>query len=149
MDLGAEDKLIGSKITQILEETRVVIPGTEIFLAFQLGAIFTEVFQRLPFAFKMVHIISFVMMVIAVILLLSSAPYHRICAGGHNDERVLRYANRMLLSSMFVTATGICLEMWLVCAIAISARWAWYIAPAVWGVAMILWFMVPYCRRQC
>jgi hypothetical protein len=51
-----DKEISGEKITQILEETRVVIPGTEIFLAFQLGAIFTEVFSRIAYPFLIVHL---------------------------------------------------------------------------------------------
>ncbi len=143
-----EDEALGAKITQIFEETRVVIPGTEVFLAFQLGAVFTEVFQRLPPAYRATHIASFVLITVSVVLLVSSAPYHRIREGGRNTERTLRYANRMLLASMFVTAAGISADVWLVCAIAVSVAAAWCIAAGVWALAMTLWFLLPYHGRK-
>ena len=136
------------EIDQILEETRVVIPGTEIFLAFQLGAIFSEVFQSLSSAYKQIHICSFVLVTISIIILISIAPYHRIREQGKNTSRTLRYANNMLLISMFVMATGISVDIWLVCAIATSTTLAWYIAVGVWALAMLVWFVLPYYRKE-
>ena len=143
-----EEKALGEKITQILEETRVVIPGTEVFLAFQLGAVFTEVFQGLPPGLRATHIVSFVLITVFIVLLVSSAPYHRIRERGRNTERTLRYAHHMLLTSMFVTATGISVDVWLVCAIAVSTAAAWWIAPGVWALAMVLWFVLPHNGRR-
>ena len=143
-----EEKVPGERITQIFEETRVVIPGTEVFLAFQLGAVFTEVFQRLPPAYRATHIASFVLVTVSVVLLVSSAPYHRIRERGRNTERTLRYAHRVLLASMFVTATGISIDVWLVCAIAVSPAAGWWLAPGVWALAMALWFVLPHAGRR-
>jgi hypothetical protein len=146
---GSMDKEIsGEKITQILEETRVVIPGTEIFLAFQLGAIFTEVFSRLAPLYKQTHICSFILVTSSIIVLISIAPYHRIRDQGKNTSRTLWYANRMLLISMFIMATGISVDIWLVCAIATSTTLAWYIAVSVWSLAILVWFVLPYLRRE-
>lgn len=136
------------KITQILEETRVVIPGTEVFLAFQLGAFFTETFQNLSLEYKLVHVASFVLVTVSILMLVSIAPYHRIREQGKNTGRTLWYANYMLLTSMFVTATGISVDIWLVCAMALSPRPAWSIAVGIWTLAMILWFVLPYYRRE-
>jgi hypothetical protein len=148
--LGEEgdDEALGAKITQIFEETRVVIPGTEVFLAFQLGAVFTEVFQRLPPAYRATHIASFVLVTVSVVLLVSPAPYHRIRERGRNTARTLRYAHRALLASMFVTATGISVDVWLVCAIAVSPAAGWWIAPGVWALAMALWFVLPHSGKR-
>jgi hypothetical protein len=142
------EEIPGEKITQILEETRVVIPGTEIFLAFQLEAIFSDVFQRLSPLYKQIHVCSFILVIISIIMLISLAPYHRICDQGKNTGRTLWYANRTLLISMFVMATDISVNIWLICAIATSTTLAWYVSVSVWALAMLVWFILPYFRKE-
>ena len=87
---------------------------------------FTEVFQGLSASYKLVHIFSFVLITISILMLVSVAPYHRIRERGKNTGRTLWYVNTMLLTSMFVTATGISVDVWLVCALAdLAALAAW------------------------
>src|SRR5687768_6092984 len=105
-------------------------------------------FSRLPPLYKQTHICSFILVTSSIIILISIAPYHRIRDQGKNTSRTLWYANRMLLISMFVMATGISVDIWLVCAIATSTTLAWYIAVSVWSLAILVWFVLPYLRKE-
>ncbi|MFL5334020.1 MAG: DUF6328 family protein, partial [Geminicoccaceae bacterium] len=66
------------KINQLLEESRIVLPGAQALLGFQFAAYLTDSFDRLPAGSKLVHTASLLLMALAVILLMTPAPLHRI-----------------------------------------------------------------------
>ena len=72
------DVSLKSKIEQMLTEARVIIPGAQALLGFQLIAVLTKAFNELPSAFKYVHCVALSAVTLSVILLMTPAALHRI-----------------------------------------------------------------------
>jgi cytochrome bd-type quinol oxidase subunit 2 len=102
------------KIEHVLTETRVVLPGAQALLGFQLAGMLMEGFEKLPTSSKYVHLASLCLMALSIILLMTPAAYHRIVEEGHDTEHFHRVASRLLLAAMIPLALGICGDLFVV-----------------------------------
>lgn len=146
----AQPTELKDKIDQVLTEARVVLPGAQALLGFQLITMLMEGFDKLPQTSKYIHIISLSLMALSVILLMTPAAYHRIVEAGEDTERFHRVASMFLLVAMIPFPIGICGDLYVVFrkvtesnAIAIAASLV--ILSFFYG----LWFgFTAYRRRQ-
>jgi Family of unknown function (DUF6328) len=102
------------KINQILIEARIILPGVQALLGFQLVAYFTNAFEHLPFASQVVHTASTVAMGLAVMLLMTPAAYHRIVDEGEDTPHFDRFAARLILGALLPLALGLAGESYVV-----------------------------------
>ena len=101
---GAKTK---DKIRQVLTEARVVLPGAQALLGFQLVTTLMEAFEKLPQSSKYVHLLSLSLVALSTVLLMTPAAYHRIVERGEQTEHFHRFASRMLIAAMFPLALGV------------------------------------------
>jgi hypothetical protein len=78
---------LSAKVRQVLTEARVVLPGAQAMLGFQLATIFAMGFDELPVSLKWIHFGSLLMTLLAVALLIMPAAWHRIVERGEETER--------------------------------------------------------------
>jgi Family of unknown function (DUF6328) len=102
------------KIEHVLTEARVVLPGAQALLGFQLVSTLMEAFEKLPTSSKYVHLASLGLLALSVILLMSPAAYHRIVEEGQDTEHFHKFASRMLIAAMIPLALGICGDLFVV-----------------------------------
>lgn len=103
-----------TKIDQALTEARVVLPGAQALLGFQLVTMFMDGFDKLPNSSKYVHMISLGWMAFTIILLMSPAAYHRIAEQGEDTVRMHKFASVLLLAAMVTLPIGICGDVYVV-----------------------------------
>ena len=152
MTSGKEDKssptALHDRIRQILTEARVILPGNQALLGFQLAVILQQSFRDLQPALRWVHLASLLLMALSTILLLTPAPYHRIVEHGEETEGFYRVASFLVLSSLPPLAMGICGDFFVV---VFSMTHSWL--PAVIGAAFMvlvfstMWLAYPWFRR--
>lgn len=94
-------------IEHALTEIRVVIPGAQALLGFQLVSIFTDGFEKLPRVSKEIHLISLALVALSAILLMTPAAYHRLAERGNYSKAMQRIAGRFLVLAMIPLALGI------------------------------------------
>src|SRR5436305_10470195 len=110
-DLETLDADLEKKIGHILEELRVVLPGTQALLGFQFIAVFSNSFDSLSDAAKGLHLLSLSSVCISIMLLMTPAAYHRIVYGGQESEEFHRMASHTLLAAMAVLSLGVATEL--------------------------------------
>ena len=75
-----------ARIEQMLTEARVLLPGAQALLGFQLIIILTSAFEKLPEASRLLHGASLLCVALAVILLVTPPALHRIIWAGEDSE---------------------------------------------------------------
>src|SRR5215204_2943650 len=88
------------RITHVLEELRVVLPGTQALLGFQFVAVFSNGFESLQQWQKDVHFASLLLVTLSGLLLMTPAAYHRIVNEGGDTEAMHMFATRSLMLAM-------------------------------------------------
>lgn len=149
MSMPSEDVSLKDKTSQVLEEIRVVMPGSQALLGFQLVALFSSNFASLPQGIKEVHLASLACIATATIFLMAPSAYHRIAHRGRNVSDVHRFASGMLVIAMFFLIIGLSADLWVATLLVLeSTAHAWRIALTCFVAAVSLWFIYPIVRRH-
>src|SRR5262249_49489402 len=90
---------ISTKIEEMLTEARVVLPGAQALLGFQLAVTLTHAFEELPFFSKLVHAVALILVALAVILLMAPAAFHRIAFAGEDNEDFHRIGSWFIVAA--------------------------------------------------
>ena len=137
------------KISELLTETRIVLPGAQALLGFQLVAYLTEAFEKLSPTAKAVHTVSLFLIALAMVLLMTPAPYHRLAERGEHTERFDRVGVRLVLAALVPLALGLAGDFYVVLEkVSGSGGLALAGAAAVAAGSLVLWFVVPVAGRR-
>ena len=104
-----------TRVKQVLIECRVVLPGAQALLGFQLIIMWMTEFYKIPQAWKLLHLASLASVAVSTILLILPAAYHRIVEQGEDSEMLHHITARALLSAMVFLALGICGDFYVAC----------------------------------
>jgi hypothetical protein len=140
---------LSTKIEEMLTEARVVLPGAQALLGFQLAVTFTRAFEELPSASKLVHAAALVLVALAVILLMAPAAFHRIAFGGDDSEDFHRIGSWFIVAATVPLAAGIAGDVYVALGkIAETPIVGIAAAFAVMIVLVWLWYAQPYLLRR-
>jgi len=101
------DTPIDVRVEHMLTEARVLLPGAQALLGFQLTVMFTEAFGELAPGSRLIHVIALCCTSLAVVLLMAPAAFHRITYGGENTEDFHRLGSGLILAAAVPLAGGI------------------------------------------
>ena len=143
-----EHTSLETKIEQMLTEARVVLPGAQALLGFQLVITFSEAFEKLPFASKVVHLVALGFLALTVIWLMAPAAFHRIVYAGEDTPEFHALGSRFLLAASLTLAYGISTELGVVVAKVVASERAG-VAAALTSFAVLagLWHVYPLILR--
>ena len=136
------------KIEQMLTETRVLLPGAQALLGFQLAITFTEAFEKLPLSSKLAHMGALGCVALTVIFLIAPAAFHRIVYQGENTPAFHDLGSRFILAASAVLALGLATDLYVVIAKIVEATWPGVAAGlGTLVVLALLWHVVPLALR--
>jgi hypothetical protein len=140
-----------SKIEQMLTEARVIIPGAQALLGFQLVATLTKAFDELPAAFKYINCAGLCAVALSVVLLMTPAAVHRIGFGGEDDPLFFKIGSRLVIAGSIPLAAGIAAD---VAVVFFKATESANVATGAGVISLIVllgfWLVFPlfYARSQ-
>jgi hypothetical protein len=136
------------KIQQVLVEARIILPGAQAMLGFQLAAYFTEAFEKLSMTARIVHSASALCIGLTILLLMTPPAYHRIVNGGEDTRDFDRVAGRFVLGALVPLALGLGSEAYVFMVRAFEdPMWA-MTAGIVTALCLLAgWFLLPLALR--
>lgn len=143
-----EQTTIKDKVEHSLTETRMVLPGAQALLGFQLLTPLTKAWETLPEPVRYAHMSSLLLVAASTILLIAPASFHRIVERGEYTDRVVQFASRMILSAMALIGAGMAGDLFVILW-KITSSLAIAVAGGVTALACayLLWFGYSlYCR---
>lgn len=139
---------LDAKIDYVLTEARVVLPGAQALLGFQLAIVLSNGFQQLSSNLKVTHGAALALIALSTALLIAPAAYHRLVYAGRNEPEFQRLASRLLLIATVLLALGLATDTYLVVSkIVDDPRLALWSAGTVALVLLGLWHIWPWWRR--
>jgi hypothetical protein len=145
---GAHSSETASKIEHTLTEARMVLPGAQALLGFQLMSFFATGFAELPRAARLIHFSALIFVSLASILLIAPAAFHRIAEHGRPTTRFYRYASGMVQVSLVPLALGMSADFYVVVAkVSDSVAAGAVAATALALAAAALWWGIPWLAR--
>jgi hypothetical protein len=136
------------QVEQLLTEARVIIPGAQALLGFQLTVVFTRAFQELGTAPKVAHAIALCSVACSILLLMAPASLHRIAFAGQDSRQFMRIASGFVIAAPLPLAIAIALDTYVAAGRAFGSQ---TIAAGLAAVAILallgLWYVYPIARR--
>jgi len=102
-----------TKIDQMLTETRVILPGVQALMGFQLIVVMTDAFGQLPLALQNLHLAGLASTTLSTVLLLTPAAVHRIAFSGEDDARFHTIGTRLVSAALIPLAAGMAAEIFI------------------------------------
>jgi hypothetical protein len=143
-----EKTSLHDKIDQMLTEARVILPGAQALLGFQLAIVVTKGFDALPVASKSVHAASLAAVAIAIILLMAPAAYHRIVYAGEDAPEFHRTGGVLVTLATLPLALGLSGDTYVVIAKIAQSAEAGIVTSALALLACLaMWHLYPALQR--
>jgi hypothetical protein len=144
-----EHAKLHDKIDYALTEARVMLPGAQALLGFQLLVILTKAFETLPDSARVVHFVALACVALAIVLLIAPAAIHRIAFDGEDDERFLRLASRVVTVALIPLSLGISTELYVATTRLLPGSSVPLWTSAVGLCCLLgLWYAVPFALRK-
>lgn len=129
----------------VLDESRMILPGIQALFGFQLVVVFSTTFTEklTPFEQRL-HLLAILLVVIATMIILTQAMFHRQTSEKEVAEEFIRIASRLLLSSMLPIVGSISIEVYLISRVILnSTAWALLLTIVVFSLFLVLWIGLP------
>jgi hypothetical protein len=137
------------EMRNIIEETRVILPGIQALFGFQTIAVFNDHFGDLPEFARYCHLAGLSMVVISIALIVFPAVYYRYVGSDYLYPQMLSTSTRMIRAALFFLAAGLSLDMFTVIFAATDHVLASVIGAAMsMSLLLALWFMLPIAARR-
>ncbi|MDB6157566.1 MAG: hypothetical protein JWO04_1272 [Gammaproteobacteria bacterium] len=144
-----EKTSLHTKIDQLLTEARVILPGAQALVGFQLVVMLSKAFDRLPPEVKAVHLAALLSLALAIVLLICPAAIHRIAFGGADDPRLHSAGSLLITIALLPLAVAISCDLWVALTILFGEGVAALAgAAAAFALLMALWFLLPLFLRR-
>jgi archaellum biogenesis protein FlaJ (TadC family) len=134
-------------LNELLMETRILLPGTEVFLAFLMTLPFSGRFDGLSVAQRTVYLCTFLATVLAMTCFVVPASYHRIARPIHHKERFKLLANAFLVAGLVPVSIAVVLVTYLVTSVVFPGA----ALAAAGGVGLLIggvWWGLPLLRAH-
>jgi hypothetical protein len=138
-----------SRIEQMLTEARVILPGAQALLGFQLAIVLTGTFERLPNLPRLLHAVALLSVALSVALLITPAALHRIVWAGEDTEAILAIGGRITILALLPLALGMASDSFVVLSRALGSTSPAAVASSIGLLCLIgLWFGWPFVERM-
>jgi hypothetical protein len=139
---------LSTKIEQMLTEARLILPGGQALLGFQLVVTLHRSFEQLPASSQLIHVVSLCAVALAVILLMTPAALHRITFGGEDTPLFFRIGSAFVIAAPLPLALGIAGDLYVATAKAIdSTPLGAGLGIGAFVVLVTLWYALPLMLR--
>jgi Family of unknown function (DUF6328) len=134
--------------THATDEARMVLPGVQAILGFQLVAVFNQRFHDLTEARQVLHLVAFLFLALAMGLIMAG----RLPSTGRAGcitRRFVDLASSLLTFSLVPLTVGIVIDTYLLAWLILADdRPSLGIAGALLLILVVLWFVVPQRARH-
>src|SRR5262245_20992453 len=138
-----------ARIDQMLTEARVILPGAQALLGFQLTVTLTHAFDQLPPSSRLLHVAALISVAFAIILLMTPAALHRISFYGEDTERFLKIGSWLVVTASVPLAIGIATDLYVAISKASdSAFLGTILAVSISVILAVLWYGLPLYLRK-
>ena len=134
--------------TQVTDEARMLLPGVQAVLGFQLIAVFNQRFQDLRSGEQLLHLMAFMLMALAMGLVMAPAAYHRQVERGSVSRHFVDLSSALLTLALLPLVAGLGLDTYLIARlILVGEEVAMLVAGGVSMALLCLWYGWPALGR--
>jgi uncharacterized BrkB/YihY/UPF0761 family membrane protein len=135
--------------THATDEARMLLPGVQAILGFQLVAVLNQRFTLLTPGEQVLYLAAFMLLIVAMALIMAPAAYHRQAERGRVTRRFVDLASTLLTLAMAPLIIALSVDAYLVSRLILDNRTMAGALAAVVAILLAgLWYVLPgVCRR--
>jgi len=134
-----------SNLTELYNEARLILPGTQVFLAFLMTLPFTSRFEGLDRHQRLLFLATFFSTLGALACFVAPAAYHRIARPIRNKARFKELATVFIVLGLAPLSISVVTTTYLVTSV-VSPSHAEVSTGAIGVLVVLLWWVVPLLR---
>jgi hypothetical protein len=148
-ETGQDSEQVDGDLSDLLEELRILLPGTQTLTAFLIILPFNNGFREIRDAEKVVYIITFLCSLVSLILFIAPAAHHRLQRPLRDRVAFKNIATRLMIAGLVPLSIALVLASQLVLSTVVEARWvSWSISGILAAGLLGLWWMFPMRKRN-
>jgi hypothetical protein len=133
--------------SELVEENRLAMPGTQVLFAFLLILPFQQRFRELSDQQTYVYFSAFVCAAVAIVLLITPTAAHRILWRHGDKEELLRWSTASAIAATAFLAAGMTASVYLITDFLYGEPATAIVSAILGGLFITLWFVLPLVRR--
>ena len=131
-------------LSDLLQELRVLLPGTQTLAAFLIILPFTEGFDRLQGIGRVVYVATFVLALIALVLFTAPAAHHRLQRPLKNRAAFKEKSTKIMIAGLIPFSLALILSADLTVSIALGNELFGLLAAGIVSLfLLIMWWILP------
>jgi hypothetical protein len=136
------------QLDQLLQETRVIMPGVQVLFAFLLAVVFQQRFKEATDFQRDVYLATILATTVSTVCFIAPAAWHRILFQRKDKKHIITVSNRFIICGVGFLALAMTLALMLVCDVAFSGTTAAIVPAVVAPTFTWFWFLAPLLRRR-
>jgi hypothetical protein len=135
--------------THVTDEARMLLPGVQAVLGFQLVAVFNQRFQELSPGEQLLHLAAFLLMALAMGLVMAPAAYHRQVERGSASQHFVDLSSTLLTLALVPLVAGLGLDTFLIARLILADEAVAMLVAAGASMTLLgLWYGLPALGRR-
>ena len=135
-------------LTDLLNEIRLLLPGTLLLVAFLIALPFNSGYTRVSQFDNAVYVAMFLCAILSLLLFAAPAAQHRLMSPLRDRAAFKRSVNRQVIIGLIPLSVAITLASYLVISDVVGAVAAAIVAGVVGLTIAMLWWALPLKKRQ-
>lgn len=144
----AEPVILSERINFVLQESRVLLLGTQVLVGFGYNGFFRPGFEHLQPIQRWLLLAALTLLLIGVALLIANVPLHRIGYDADDDPEMHSRATHLMEGSLLPLAAAIGIDLYVVISHVAGAPVALAASLSAAAVALSLWYLVGLLVRK-
>ncbi len=133
----------------MLQELRVLLPGSQTLTAFLVILPFNSGFERIQEGEKYVYLATFLCSILSLILFTAPAAHHRIQRPLRDRAHFKTISTRLMVAGLIPLSAALVLSTQLVISQVIPEQWVSLVAAGVVAVLVLtIWWSYPIYRQR-
>jgi Family of unknown function (DUF6328) len=135
-------------LTDLLNEIRLLLPGTLLLVAFLIALPFNAGYTRVSQFDNAVYVALFLCAILSLLLFAAPAAQHRLMSPLRDRAAFKRSVNRQVIIGLMPLSAAITLAAYLVISHVLSTLAAAIVAGIVAVAIALLWWIIPLNKRR-
>jgi hypothetical protein len=138
---------LSDKVTNALNEVRILVLGAQVLLGFQFQAVFQPRFAALASLSRWLDGAAYSLMLIAFVLLLSPASFHRVRDRGDDTRQLHSFTTVVAAFALLPFAVSIGLDVFIVADLVFGRPVATIAGLTMTVLAVLAWYGAGFFRK--
>jgi hypothetical protein len=135
-------------LSDLLNEIRLLLPGTLLLVAFLIALPFNSGYTRVSHFDNAVYVALFLCATLSLLLFAAPAAQHRLMSPLRDRAAFKRWVNRQVIIGLMPLSAAITLAAYLVISHVLSTLAAAIVAGIVGLAIAMLWWVIPLNKRR-